>query len=131
MLIISVLRKIQAKTQAISGGVWKSTSIPKGAYRYDKDSVFCPAIRIITNASKNHQETFKVVLVTIMIDLPVIPVFIFLRFRGGTAEPVSINCPSSSLLSTSFLTSSQNCGAICHSSINLGVLREQQCPKST
>ena len=34
----------------------RTTSIPKGAYRYDKNSIFCPTIRIITNAGKSHEE---------------------------------------------------------------------------
>ena len=40
---------------------------------------------------------------------------------AGTAEPVRINCPSSSLWSTSKRIASQSFGAICHSSIRRGV----------
>lgn len=39
----------------------------------------------------------------------------------GTADPVRMNCPVLFLLSTSKRTASHKTGAICHSSISLGV----------
>ena len=44
-----------------------------------------------------------------------------LNQRVALAEPVNINCPSFLLWSTSNLIASHNLGAICHSSISLGV----------
>ena len=41
---------------------------------------------------------------------------------AGTAEPVSMNCPGSRRLSTSWRTTFQRLGASCHSSIRRGVL---------
>ncbi len=50
-----------------------------------------------------------------------VPVWLIFLGSGGTAEPVRMNCPNSSLWSTSNRTASHSCGASCHSSMRRGV----------
>ena len=50
-----------------------------------------------------------------------VPVWNISDVEAGTAEPVSINCPSSPRWSTSKRMASHNLGAICHSSMSRGV----------
>lgn len=82
--------------------------------------------RVLNNSSRltlsfDSSDSYKLIgLINSHANLPV-PVCVTSSMFAGTAEPVNINCPSESLWSTSNLIASHSFGAICHSSISLGV----------
>lgn len=70
--------------------------------------------------SPDSNNVIVVIIIDVILPIPEWWISFFRVLSNGDTEPVSMNCPGSCRLSTSFRIASQSIGASCHSSIRRG-----------